>query len=77
MNTHTKPRQDGRHSPLPEPMLLEDEGAFLQRHSHGFNEEERHKRGHDRHARSKEKEGCPLQQRTEYSAFKLFMHASC
>lgn len=54
------------HSPLPEPVPLEDEGALLQGHSLGLHKEEAHKYGHADHTYGKEQEGCPLQQNVSF-----------
>ena len=47
--------------PLPEPVSLENEGAFLKRHTLGLYKEEAHKGSHHCHANGEEKESCPLQ----------------
>lgn len=47
--------------PFPEPMLLEDEGALLQRYMLGLHKEEAHKYGHHNNTNRKEEESRPLQ----------------
>ncbi len=51
-------------SPLPEPVLLEYEGALLQGNPLGLHKEEAHKYCHADHTDGKEEEGCPLQHKT-------------
>ena len=64
--THSERLMYNGDSPLPEPVLLEYEGALLQRHSLGLHEEEAHERRHADHTDGKEEEGCPLQHKRRH-----------
>lgn len=60
LKTITASRHQLSSIPLPEPVFLENEGALLQGHMLGLDEEEKHEDGHHNDARRKEEEGCPL-----------------